>query len=124
MEKISLGIVEKNNQILLIKRKIEEDIYWAFPGGVVEDGENEEQAVEREVLEETNVRCKATKKLGQRIHPVFEKDISYWLCEYISGNEKINSPNEVIEVVWQNKKDAINTLGPTLFKVIKDYLSN
>lgn len=35
------------------------ETYWILPGGVVEPGETMREAVEREMLEETGLRCRA-----------------------------------------------------------------
>ena len=46
--------------------------YWTPPGGGVEKGESIEEAVEREVLEETNMRVLKQKLIGYQ--DVFEPD--------------------------------------------------
>jgi 8-oxo-dGTP diphosphatase len=53
------GIILKDKQILLIKRKNEPfKGKWALPGGFVEYGEKTEGAVIREVSEETGLKTK------------------------------------------------------------------
>jgi len=49
------AIIIKNNKILLIHRKKEGKKYWVFPGGGIEERETGEQAVLREVEEETGL---------------------------------------------------------------------
>ena len=49
------AIIIKNNEILLMHRKKNGEEYWVFPGGGVEDTEKAEQAIIREVTEETNL---------------------------------------------------------------------
>lgn len=52
----TFAIIEKNNQVLLIKRKINPfKGDWDLPGGFVEENETLEQALGREVKEETNL---------------------------------------------------------------------
>jgi len=59
------GLVSKNNKILLIKRKNEPfRDKWALPGGFVEYGEKVEDAVVREVFEETGLRTEITSLFG------------------------------------------------------------
>jgi 8-oxo-dGTP diphosphatase len=42
MNKIVIAIIEKDKKILLVRRKIKEgNLLWQFPGGRVEEGENE-----------------------------------------------------------------------------------
>ena len=48
-------ILNDQNNLLLIRRVKNEREYWVFPGGSVEAGESYEQAVVREVREETSL---------------------------------------------------------------------
>ncbi|MCX6666004.1 MAG: NUDIX hydrolase [Euryarchaeota archaeon] len=59
------GVVRVGQTILLIKRKnppFQEK--WALPGGFVEYGEKTEDAVIREVIEETGLKTSVQKLLG------------------------------------------------------------
>jgi len=59
------GAILKGNKILLIKRKNEPfKGNWALPDGYVEYGEKVEDAVVREVLEETGMKAKISDLLG------------------------------------------------------------
>lgn len=59
------GAVVKNNEILLIKRKNNPfKNKWALPGGFVEYNENVEDAVIREIKEETGLNTKIKKLVG------------------------------------------------------------
>jgi 8-oxo-dGTP diphosphatase len=51
---ISQGIIIKDNHVLMVKQYVDRgDIVWNFPGGGIENGESPEEAVIREVHEET-----------------------------------------------------------------------
>ncbi|MBI1961467.1 MAG: WecB/TagA/CpsF family glycosyltransferase [Parcubacteria group bacterium] len=49
------AIVNQDNEFLLIKRSDTREAHWQFPQGGVDPGETEEQAVLREVREETGI---------------------------------------------------------------------
>ncbi|MFJ1706534.1 NUDIX domain-containing protein [Kitasatospora sp. NPDC088346] len=59
--------------------------FWEFPGGKAEPGETEEQALERELLEELGVRARALRQLpgSWPVRPGLELRI--WAAELLSG---------------------------------------
>lgn len=59
------AILEEDGKILLIKRKNEPfGGYWAIPGGFVEWGESVEEAVIRELEEETGIKAEIMELQG------------------------------------------------------------
>ena len=50
------ALIERNGKYLIAKRKDDAVLggLWEFPGGKVEDGETEQEALEREIVEEFN----------------------------------------------------------------------
>lgn len=53
------AIIEKKGKILLTKRNVEPyKNYWCLPGGHIEWGEKAEEAIRREVKEETGLDFK------------------------------------------------------------------
>ncbi|MBN1860353.1 MAG: NUDIX hydrolase [Candidatus Thermoplasmatota archaeon] len=59
------GIIINEKSVLLVQRKYEPfRDHWALPGGFVEYGEKTEDAVIREVFEETGLRVKIKLLLG------------------------------------------------------------
>lgn len=72
-------------------RKNEGREYWVFPGGGVEENESSEQAIKREVLEETSLKVKECDYSFDYIdenkvtHPVF-------VCKVESGKLKLGGP--------------------------------
>ena len=49
------AIIVQEGKIALIKRIREEETYYVFPGGGIEEGETPEEATKREVYEELGV---------------------------------------------------------------------
>jgi diadenosine hexaphosphate hydrolase (ATP-forming) len=56
------GVVFFENSVLILQYK---DGTWTFPKGHLEVGETEQQAAEREVLEEAGVRAKSLERIGE-----------------------------------------------------------
>jgi mutator protein MutT len=83
----AVAIVIKDSEILLMHRKNEKE-YYTFPGGGVEEGETIEQAVLRELQEETTIEATINKLL---YHHVYDDDTEqyFYLCDYISGEPKL-----------------------------------
>ncbi len=86
------GVIFKSNKILLIKRKNPpfKDI-WALPGGFVEYNEKTEDAVVREIFEETGLKTKVKSLLGVYSDPSRDPrghtvSVVYVL---VSGDEKV-----------------------------------
>jgi 8-oxo-dGTP diphosphatase len=54
---VASGIIEDDDRVLLVaNRRRNGSIDWTPPGGVIDDGEHEVEALSREVLEETGLR--------------------------------------------------------------------
>ena len=91
----AVGILIKNDEILLMYRKKNGNEYFVFPGGGVEKEEKVEQAVIRELKEETTIEAKIDKLL---YHHIYDDDTEqfFYLCNYIKGEPKLdeNSPEK------------------------------
>lgn len=57
------GILIENGKILLVKQNVTPDRKWSLPGGRVEQGETLEEAIVREIEEETGLTTKVNKLL-------------------------------------------------------------
>lgn len=59
------GVVLRRGKVLLIRRAdYPYEGYWALPGGFVEFGETVEEAVVREIKEETDLTCEPVRLVG------------------------------------------------------------
>ncbi|HWQ89041.1 MAG TPA: NUDIX hydrolase [Desulfitobacteriaceae bacterium] len=123
IKRVVLGVVLHNNRILLAQ-KIDDNQkpLWQLPGGTVENNETDENAIIREVFEETGITCSPSEKLGERIHPNTKQLISYWLCNYKTGQASVKEPEKFFSVLWVSKEDALPLLGNDLYEPIKQVL--
>ena len=114
---IVLGIVKsKTDKIIILDRLWKEksldgstSLTWAFPGGEIDEGETPEEALVREVRNETGLKVKVVKKISERIHPQFSVKITYFSCEIIpSAMRPITDVHEVESVKWVNAQELRN----------------
>jgi ADP-ribose pyrophosphatase YjhB (NUDIX family) len=78
-------------RLLLIRRGREPGRgLWSVPGGRVEPGETNEQAVEREVLEETGLRVRAGSPVGRVTIPAADVvfDVVDFACRLVDPDEQ------------------------------------
>ncbi|MBT3865756.1 NUDIX domain-containing protein [Candidatus Woesearchaeota archaeon] len=89
---ISRALIIKDNQILLIHRFKKGLEYYVTPGGHIEEGESEEEALIREIKEETNLDAKVDKKLWTLINPKDNSKNHFFLVIEFSGEVKLGGP--------------------------------
>ena len=99
------GIVIRENKVLLARHT-----YGAgkgrliVPGGYVNVGESPQEAVMREVMEETGIQVRPKEIIGIRFN---QKDwYVAFLAEYISG-DAVSDGMENSEVIWMDIEEAL-----------------
>ena len=97
-------IKNSQNKFLVIKRK-DDEIHpnkWAFPGGIIEEGEKFDQALKREIKEEVGLEIKKIiKKISEYNYPREDNSETRGKCFLIETNNfdvKIN--DEVQDFKW------------------------
>lgn len=123
-------IYNENGEILLIQCPKWGD-YWHIPGGHIELGETGEEALKREVREETGLEIDNIEFIGWQdaIEPAgFLKEKHFIFLDYcakMSGGE-ITKSREMEEYVWLQPEQALKTLKiePTAVKTINFYLEH
>lgn len=108
----SVAIIINNGKILLMHRINNGKEYHVFPGGGVENGETIEQAVLREVQEETSLVVKIEKLLYHHIYDDNTEQFFY-LCRYVSGDPKLGDANEAQEM----KNGNANFYNPVWYEI-------
>ena len=96
------ALIFKDNKVLIAKRSTDKDAKgkWEFPGGKVEENEDEKIAIEREIYEEFDVKVKAKDFISQSTfnYPHGNVILKLYECEYIDGNFKLHAHSES----WQS----------------------
>ena len=91
------AIIKKDDKIFITKRSYGEFIdMWEFPGGKVEAGETQEEALIREIKEEleldiTNLNYLTTVEYD---YPSFHLIMHCFICEICGGTLSLNAHND------------------------------
>ncbi len=83
------AVVIREGKLLMMHRFNNGEEYWVLPGGGVEEGEDVNQAVLRELQEETSIESNLKENLLEFIDPRGDKHCLF-LCDYISGEAKLH----------------------------------
>ena len=111
---VSAAIIVENKKILCVQRNKGKYDYisykYEFPGGKLEVGENEEDALKREISEELNLEIDVAEKFLVVTHEYLDFDLTMhsYLCkvntEQLVLKEHIDAKwlhkNELIELDW------------------------
>lgn len=110
----AVAIIIKGGEILLMYRIKNGQEYYTFPGGGVEKGETIEQAVLREVQEETTLVIKIEKML---YHHIYDNNTEqfFYLCLYVAGTPQLGDGPETEEM----KNSDNNFYNPIWCKIEK-----
>ncbi|MTT31795.1 NUDIX domain-containing protein [Terrilactibacillus sp. BCM23-1] len=105
------AIIENHdNEILCALRSPSMSIpnHWEFPGGKVEEGENNFEAIEREIAEELNCVVEARDFFFTNRHEYesFIINLISIKCRLVSGNP---TANEHSKLIWL-KRENLNSL--------------
>lgn len=107
MRTVPLGIVIKDNKILLVKRRFHPKL-WGPPGGFVEEGEELHKTVVREVFEETGIECSVIDKFHE-FH-AYDTHLVVYACKYTAGG--LRCSYESIDIGWFNMDSLPEPLSP------------
>ncbi len=94
------AIIEKDNKVLCMQRGQDRHDYtsfkWEFPGGKIELGETNEQALTRELSEEMNLHVEINSFFGVFKHeyPDFELTLHVYKCSPIDKDFVLNVHND------------------------------
>ncbi|MCX6727941.1 MAG: NUDIX domain-containing protein [Candidatus Saccharibacteria bacterium] len=88
-------IFDEDNKVLLVHRR-DRDL-WVLPGGAMETGESPDDAVVREVNEETGLRVRVENLAGLYSKPLEDDILLLFTCKRLDGELTLNNEADKIE---------------------------
>lgn len=111
IEPCIIVVVHKGNDILLARHvERNQDVYTCL-AGFMEAGENAEQAVRREIFEETGIRVKNIRYYDSQSWPFPAQLMLAFTAEYESGEIRIQE-SELSDARWFDRDHCPNTPPP------------
>ena len=108
-------IADSSGRLLLIRRANEPGRgLWSLPGGRVEPGESDEQAVVREVAEETGLVVTAGALVGRIRIPTSDGqvyDVGDYACTVVGGT--LTAATDALDAAWLDPRSVRTTPGLT-----------
>jgi 8-oxo-dGTP pyrophosphatase MutT (NUDIX family) len=97
----AVAVIVRNDRLLVIQRSlhVSKPLSWCFPGGAIETGETEPQAIVRELHEELNAAVRPLRHLW-RSTTAWNVQLSWWLAELEAGAALTPNPHEVADFRW------------------------
>ena len=131
---VAVGILIHDDRVLLALRSAGRRAYpatWALPGGHVELGESETQALRRELHEELGVEVlDCDEAPTSRLHltpgaPGTELHLSTWRVRTWSGRPSNRCPDEHDRLAWfsADELDQVPWAHPEHWPMLRDMLS-
>ena len=126
---VAVALIDKDGRILLAQRPPNKSMagLWEFPGGKVEDGENPEDALIRELNEELGINtwgsCLAPLSFASHSYEEFHLLMPLFACRKWTGTP-MAIEGQVLK--WVSKNDLKNYAMPPadipLIAAIRDWL--
>jgi ADP-ribose pyrophosphatase YjhB (NUDIX family) len=114
---VSAVVFCKYDRKLLLQKRAD-NLKWSLPGGQIEPGENVEEAIKREVKEETGLDIIVKKLIGVYSNPnhiiayadgeIRQQFSICFLCEIVDGNLAVSEESTDVKFFSQDELDQIS----------------
>ena len=107
-----LGIIRRDGRLIVIQRAktVAVPLAWCFPGGHIEEGETQAEALVREMREELNVVVEPGERLMTQTKHDGQLVLHCWSATIVSGRPTPN-PLEVADVRWLTPAEIRSQAG-------------
>ncbi|MDP8242735.1 MAG: NUDIX hydrolase [Candidatus Hinthialibacter antarcticus] len=98
------AVIVQDGKVLLVQHQKNDQHYWLFPGGGVEFGETLQEAVAREMMEETNLDVEVGELImvSESIPPDKHRHVInyYFLATVVGGEMKLGDDKYLFDLQW------------------------
>jgi len=126
MIEVTCGIIVRGNKILVTQRseKMKLPLKWEFPGGKIEENENAEECILREIKEELNLEIDILERLSasQYDYGTFKINLIPFIAKYKNGALKLA---EHKDFKWLEAKELSSLdWAPADIPILNEFLKN
>ena len=116
-----MAVIVRDGRMLVIRRSqsVVAPGAFCFPGGGIEPGETEAQALVREIREELGVAVKPVRRIWQSVTP-WGVDLAWWLADLAADADPVPNPTEVESLHWHTPQEMAGL--PELLESNRDFL--
>lgn len=104
----AVAVAIRNGRMLVIRRAktVVAPLVYCFPGGGIEHGESEEEALIREFREEVDMSIRPIRRLWNCITP-WKVQLAWWLGELHPDETPVANPREVHSIHWFTPEEML-----------------
>lgn len=116
-----IGIVTRGERLLAIRRSrhVVAPGTICFPGGGIEPGETEQEALVREMREELDVEVRPGRRIWENVTP-WDVHLAWWTCQVDANARFVPNPAEVESFHWFSSSDLLR--HPDLLPSNREFL--
>jgi len=121
------GIIIEDGKVLLMLRRGTEtfDDIWSNPGGTIEDGEDAETAMIRELRAELGIKVSIVRRLKDYYHHKEDTHVgtfSGFLVEIVEGTPTLQEPDKAAELRYFPLDALPENIAPYTVQYIKEII--
>ncbi|MEN6404920.1 MAG: NUDIX domain-containing protein [Thermoguttaceae bacterium] len=117
----AVGVVMRDGRMLVIRRSqtVVAPLVYCFPGGGIEPGESEQEALVREFREEVGLAIRPVRRLWQCV-TAWKVHLAWWLGALDAAAEPTANPREVHSIHWMTPDEMLRL--PDLLESNREFL--